>query len=227
MDLLRMSSGLRFVAPLDPDYSPDQGYPDHLYIYAGAVDVFEYSVNQLLEFPANTQGRYRNCDPLTIGYLIKQAVTKRGEEYLTYPQRALFDRLGSAAGAETDPYGNFILSGYDYGTARNWARLGLLYLQDGMWQGQRLLPEGWATFVSTPAPAWRQRYGGFFWLNRTGVFDLPEDAYYALGAGGQIMLVVPSRQLVVVRLGHSAGSQVGMRALNNALGLLTGAIRKR
>ena len=168
---------------------------------------------------------------------------------------------------ETDPYGNFILSGYDYGTARNWARLaargkslrrqlgsktlaelahfrgvlasktavgnfhhgllGLLYLQDGMWQGQRLLPEGWATFVSTPAPAWRQRYGGFFWLNRTGVFDLPPDAYYALGAGGQIMLVVPSRQLVVVRLGRSTGSQAGMRALNNALGLLTGAIRER
>jgi len=95
-----------------------------------------------------------------------------------------------------------------------------------MWQGQRLLPEGWATFVSTPAPTWRQRYGGFFWLNRTRAFDLPEDAYYALGAGGQIMLVVPSRQLVVVRLGYSTGSHVGMRALNNALGLLTGAIRK-
>ena len=227
MDLLRMSSGLRFVSPQDPDYAPDQGYPDHLYIYYGAVDVFEYSVNQPLEFPVNTQGRYRNCDPLTIGYLIKQAVTRRGEEYLTYPQRALFDRIGIRRQVlETDLYGNFILSGYVYGTARNWARLGLLYLQDGMWQGQRLLPEGWATFVSTPAPAWRQRYGGFFWLNRTRAFDLPEDAYYALGAGGQIMLVVPSRQLVVVRLGYSTGSHVGMRALNNALGLLTGAIRK-
>jgi CubicO group peptidase (beta-lactamase class C family) len=101
------------------------------------------------------------------------------------------------------------------------------YLQDGMWRGQRLLPEGWATFVSTPAPAWRQRYGGFFWLNRPGVLDLPADAYYALGAGGQIMLVVPSRQLVIVRLGRSTGSQVGMRALNKALGLLTGAIRER
>jgi len=227
MDLLRMSSGLRFVAPRDPDYRADTGYPDHLYIYTGAVDVFEYSVNQPLQFPVNTEGRYRNCDPLTIGYLIKQAVTKRGEEYLTYPQRALFDRIGIRRQVlETDPYGNFLLSGYNYGTARNWARLGLLYLQDGMWQGQRLLPEGWATFVSTPAPAWRQRYGGFFWLNRTGVFNLPKDAYFAAGAGGQIMFIVPSRQLAVVRLGHSTGSQVGMRALNNALGLLTTAIRR-
>jgi CubicO group peptidase (beta-lactamase class C family) len=227
MDLRRMSSGLRFVAPRDPDYTPDKGYPDHLYIYTGAVDVFEYSVNQPLQFPVNTEGRYRNCDPLTIGYLIKQAVTRRGEEYLTYPQRALFDRIGIRRQVlETDPYGNFVLSGYNYGTARNWARLGLLYLQDGMWQGQRLLPDGWAVFVSTPAPAWSQRYGGFFWLNRTGVFNLPKDAYVAAGAGGQIMLIVPSRQLVIVRLGHSTGSQVGMRALNNALGLLTTAIRR-
>ena len=121
MDLLRMSSGLRFIAPRDPDYTPEKGYPDHFYIYTGAVDVFEYSVNQPLQFPVNTVGRYRNCDPLTVGSLIKQAVTKRGEEYLTYPQRALFDRIGIRRQVlETDPYGNFLLSGYNYGTARNW-----------------------------------------------------------------------------------------------------------
>jgi CubicO group peptidase (beta-lactamase class C family) len=227
MDLLRMSSGLRFIAPRDPDYRADAGYTDHFYIYTGAVDVFDYSVKQPLQFPVNTEGRYRNSDPLVIGSLIKQAVAGRGEDYLTYPQRALFDRIGIRRQVlETDPYGNFVLSGYTYGTARDWARLGLLYLQDGMWQGQRLLPEGWATFVSTPAPAWRQRYGGFFWLNRGGTFNLPRDAYFAAGAGGQYAFIVPSRQLVVVRLGHTTGSQAGNRALNNALGLLTGAIRK-
>jgi CubicO group peptidase (beta-lactamase class C family) len=226
MDLLRMSSGLRFVAPRDPDYTPDKGYPDHFYIYTGAVDVFAYSLNQPLEFPVGTVGRYRNSDPLAIGALIKQAVTKRGEEYLTYPQRALFDRIGIRRQVlETDPYGNFILSGYNYGTARNWARLGLLYLQDGVWQGQRLLPEGWAKFVSTPAPAWRQPiYGGLFWINGTGAFSLPRDAYFAAGAGGQFALIVPSRELVVVRLGHSGGSQEGTRALNAALRLLLNAI---
>ena len=61
------------------------------------------------------------------------------------------------------------LSGYDFGTGRNWARLGQLYLQDGVWNDERLLPEGFVDFVSSPAPAWdRQQYGGFFWLNRTG-----------------------------------------------------------
>jgi CubicO group peptidase (beta-lactamase class C family) len=226
MDLLRMSSGLRFIATQDPDYTPDKGYPDHFYIYTGAVDVFAYSVNQPLQFPVGTEGRYRNCDPLTIGALIKQAVTRRGEEYLTYPQRALFDRIGIRRQVlETDPYGNFVLSGYDYGTARNWARLGLLHLHDGVWQGQRVLPEGWVKFVSTPAPAWRPPvYGGFFWINGTGVFNLPRDAYYAAGAGGQFAFIVPSHELVVVRLGHTGGARAGTRALNAALRLLMDAI---
>jgi CubicO group peptidase (beta-lactamase class C family) len=68
IDLLRMSGGLRFLAEQDPDYSPDKGYADHFYIYTGAVDVFAYSIGRPLQFPPNTEGRCRNCDPLTIGY---------------------------------------------------------------------------------------------------------------------------------------------------------------
>src|SRR5215467_13543876 len=224
MDLLRMSSGLRFVSPQDPDYAPDQDYPDHLYIYYGAVDVFEYSVNQPLEFPVNTDGRYRNCDPLTIGYLVKQAVTKRGEEYLSWPQRALFDTIGIRRQViEPDPYGNFIMTGYDFGTARNWARLGLLYAQDGMWNGKRLLPEGWSTFVSTLAPAWtRPVYGGFFWINGDGAWNLPKETYLMAGAGGQNVWIDPSHHLVIVRMGHFRGT-VGRHATtstNNALKLV-------
>jgi CubicO group peptidase (beta-lactamase class C family) len=227
IDLLRMSSGLRFIATQDPDYTPDKGYPDHFYMYTGAVNSFEYSVNVPLQFPVNTEGRYRNCDPLTIGRLVKQAVSKRGEEYLTFPQRALFDRIGIRRQVlETDPYGNFLLTGYDYGTPRNWARLGMLYLQDGMWQGTRILPEGWATFVSTPAPAWKTpTYGGLFWINGTGQWNLPKDAYFMAGAGGQWTFVVPSHQLVVVRMGHYKGAGPGQRALNKAFTLLTSAVK--
>ena len=226
IDLLRMSSGLRFIATQDPDYTPDKGYPDHFYIYTGAVNAFEYSVNVPLQFPVNTEGRYRNSDPLTIGLLIKQAVTKRGENYLTWPQRALFDRIGIRRQVlETDPYGNFLLTGYDYGTPRNWARLGLLYLQDGMWQGTRLLPEGWAKFVSTPAPAWRTpTYGGLFWINGTGQWNIPRDAYFAAGAGGQWTFVIPSHDLVVARMGHYRGAGAGQRALNQAFTHLLAAV---
>jgi CubicO group peptidase (beta-lactamase class C family) len=227
IDLLRMSSGLRFIAGQDPDYTEDKGYPDHMFIYTGAVDAFEYSINRPLQFPPNTEGRYRNSDPLTIGYLIKQAVTKRGEPYLTWPQRALFDRIGIRRQVlETDPYGNFLLTGYDYGTARNWARLGLLYLQDGVWQGTRILPEGWTTFVSTPAPAWKRPvYGGFFWINGDGSWKLPKEAYLMAGAGGQNTFIVPSHQLVVVRMGHFRGAAAGRQTTNEALRLLMEAVR--
>ena len=89
---------------------------------------------------------------------------------------------------------------------RNWTRIGPLYLQDGMWQGQRLLPEGWSTFVSTPAPAWkRPEYGGFFWPNQVKQWNLPETAYFAAGAGGRSTWIVPSHDLVIVRMGHIRG----------------------
>jgi CubicO group peptidase (beta-lactamase class C family) len=228
-DLLHMSSGLRFIAGQDPDYTPDKGYPDHTLIYTGAIDVFKHSLTRPLQFPPNTEGRYRNSDPLMIGWLIKEAVTKRGEAYLTYPQRALFDRIGIRRQVlETDPYGNFIMTGYDYGTARNWARIGLLYAQDGMWQGQRILPEGWAAFVSTPATAWKKPvYGGLFWVNGDGAWNIPKTAYMANGAGGQRTFIIPTHDLVVVRMGHFRGDRAGMKTLNLALAELIAAVPPR
>lgn len=219
VDLLHMSSGLRFIAGQDPDYTVDKGYPDHALIYTGAIDAFRHSMTRPRQFPPNTDGRYRNSDPLLVGWLVKRAVTARGQEYLTYPQRALFDRIGIRRQVlETDPYGNFLLTGYDYGTARNWARIGMLYLQDGMWQGQRVLPEGWASFVSTPAPAWKQPvYGGLFWVNGDGAWNIPKSAYMANGAGGQRTFIIPTHDLVVVRMGHYRGDRAGMKALNLAL----------
>jgi CubicO group peptidase (beta-lactamase class C family) len=224
IDLLRMSAGLKFLGNQEP--GSNQTYPDHYYIYTGAIDAFDYSITRPQEYPPNTDGRYRNSDPLTITYLAKLAVTRRGENFLTWPQRALFDRIGIRRQIlETDPYGNFLITGYDYGTARNWARIGMLYLQDGVWQGQRLLPEGWAAFVSTPAPAWkRPEYGGLFWLNRINTWSLPPETYFAAGAGGQNTWIVPSHDLVIVRMGHMRGQGPARRATNTALGLVMAAI---
>ena len=227
IDLLRMSGGLKFMGNQEPGGASNAGFPDHYYIYTGAIDSYQYSINRPPEFPPNTVGRYRNCDPLAIGYLIKQAVTKRGEQYLAFPQRALFDKIGIRRQVlETDPFGNFLFTGYDYGTARNWARIGLLYLQDGMWQGQRILPEGWTKFVSTPAPAWqRPEYGGFFWLNRVGNWNLPPETYLAAGAGGQNTWIVPTHDLVIVRMGHMRGQTAARRATNTALSLVMEAVK--
>ena len=209
-DLMRMSSGLQFTLENHPEKGviPD-GFPDHRYIYSGAIDIFRYVTSRPLQYPINSIGRYRNTDPLTLGYIVRRTVEQMGESYLSYPQRALFDEIGiRKLILETDPYGNFISSGYELGTARDWARIGLLYLQDGLWQGKRLLPEGFVDFVRTPAPAWENeegqrsvsRYGGMWWLNTTGNWDAPLDAYYAAGAGGQSTIVIPSRNLVIAKL---------------------------
>lgn len=226
MDLMRMSSGLRFSRG-SPEDNP--GYHDHDLIYTGAIDAFEFVTTRPLQFEPNTFGRYRNTDPLTLGLIIRDVVRTRGDEYLTWPQRALFDRIGIRRQVlETDPYGNFLLSGYDYGTARNWARIGLLYLTDGVWLGERLLPEGFVQFISTPAPAWRDTsYGGMVWVNARGTWKLPRDAFAFRGAGGQETYVVPSRDLVIVRMGHFPGSQVGLRDLESAFVLLMESIPLR
>ena len=230
-DLLRMSSGLQFTLHEVLDETPDgtkvvrDCYPDHYYVYSGAMDVFRYVTSRPPQYEPNTVGRYRNCDPLTLGYIVKRTVEARGEAYLTYPQRALFDEIGiRRLVLETDPYGNFVSSGYELGTARDWARLGLLYLQDGVWQGKRLLPEGFVDFVRTPAPAWANeegvesvsRYGGLWWLNTTGNWDAPADAYYAAGAGGQTTLVIPSRDIVIARLTDYEPGTLGTSKLRTA-----------
>ena len=225
-DLLRMSSGLRFTHASQPSYEWGRGIADHLYIYTGGIDAFTFSITRPVEHPPNTVGRYRNSDPLTIGYIIRHTVERMGEHYLTWPQKALFDRIGIRKQVlEPDPYGNFLLTGYDYGTGRNFARLGLLYLQDGVWNGERLLPEGWVEFVSTPAPGWNPPvYGGLFWVNTDRRWDAPRSAYYMNGAGGQRVIIVPTHDLVVARQGHRRGAGAGMQALNVALGKLIAAI---
>ncbi|MDH4063214.1 MAG: beta-lactamase family protein [Acidobacteriota bacterium] len=228
-DILHMSSGIRIIGPADPDYDPNGPYPDHLYLYTGRVDSFKYAATRPQQWPPDTVGRYRNTDPVLTNYLIRLAVEKRGEDYLSFPQRNLWDKIGVRTMVqETDPYGNFLSQGYELMSGRDWARLGNLYLQDGVWNGQRILPEGFVDFVSTIAPAWaadkRMIYGGFFWINGDGRYPVPKEAYYMSGAGGQTVLIVPSHDLVVVRIGHYKGAGPGGEAFNRALALLMEAV---
>ena len=227
-DLLHMSSGIRIKAPDEPEFDPNT-YPDHLYLYTGRIDSFKYAATRPPQWPPNTVGRYRNTDPVLTNYLVRLAVEKRGEEYLSFPQRNLFHKIGIRSMVmETDPYGNFLTQGYELMSGRDWARLGNLYLQDGVWNGERILPEGFATFVSTVAPAWaadgRPVYGGFFWINGDDAFPVPREAYYMAGAGGQTVLIVPSHGLVVVRIGHYKGNRPGTDAFRKTLALLIEAV---
>jgi CubicO group peptidase (beta-lactamase class C family) len=227
-DLLRMSSGLRFsFTQASLAQLALRGVPDHVRIYTGMADVFGFAIAAPTEHPPGRVGRYRNSDPLVLGAIVRRIVETRGDHYLSWPQRALFDRIGIRRQVlETDLHGNFILTGYDYGTARGWARLGLLYLQEGVWLGERLLPADFVRFVSSPAPGWKEPvYGGLFWLNRTGRVPIPTDAFWMGGDGEQRVTVVPSLDLVVVRLGHVAGGATAGESLARALAGVAAAVR--
>ena len=205
-DLLHMSSGLDFDNfGLDPRTSYNAAN-EHFRIYFDAVDVHLHAINQPARFAPDEIFRYRNSDPLSLMAIARPAVEARGESWLEFPQRHLFDRIGMRSMVlETDAWGNFIVTGYDYGGSRDWARFGLLHLWDGMWEGERVLPEGWSDFVSAPANGDPSRgYGGLWWLNAGGAMSrAPADAYWAAGYMGQRTMVIPSRDVVIVRHGPS------------------------
>lgn len=205
-DLLQMSSGLDFDNFGLTATTPFVASNEHMRIYFDAVDAHAHATDQPLRFEPGSVWRYRNSDPLSLMAIAKSVVEARGEDFLTFPQRALFDRIGMRSMVlETDPWGNFLVTGYDFGSTRDWARFGLLHLWDGVWEGQRILPEGWSEFVSTPASGHPSAgYGGLFWVNRGGaVANLPEDAYWASGFMGQQSIVIPSRDMVIARQGPS------------------------
>ncbi len=227
-DLMNMSGGLRIRAEQDPEYAYDGRLPDHWYYYT-APNAFAYAASRPQEWPPGTIGRYRNTDPVLGSYLVRLGVERKGADYHSFPQRALFDQIGiRTAVLETDAAGNFLTQGAELLSGRDWARLANLYLQDGTWDGKRILPEGFVKFVSTPAPGWvadgRDIYGGFFWLNNDGGFAIPKDAYFMAGAGGQYTIIIPSHHLVVARLGRYAGSRAVDASLNRALALLMEAV---
>ncbi|MBT8488791.1 MAG: beta-lactamase family protein [Gemmatimonadetes bacterium] len=209
LDLLRMSSGLDFNnhGLGNPQSLTTENH--HFRIYFDGIDVFRHATSFPLEAEPGARWEYLNSDPLTLGKIVRETVEARGDDYHAFPWTGLFDRIGiKNAVLETDAWGNFILTGYDYMSARDWARFGLLHLDDGMWEGERILPQGWVDLVSSPAPAHpTDGYGGLFWLNAGGAYDrMPPDAYWPAGFMGQNTVIIPSRDMVIVRLGPSPGS---------------------
>ncbi|HTR32079.1 MAG TPA: serine hydrolase, partial [Puia sp.] len=126
-------------------------------------------------------------------------------DYYRFPYEQLFYRIGMySAVLELDAGGTFVGSSYCYATARDWARFGMLYLQDGVWNGQRVLPERWVEFTHTG-----EGYGALWWLNRGGRYPhMPKDCYWCDGYEGQFIWVIPSKDLVVVRLALERGRKL-------------------
>lgn len=171
-------------------------------IYMGGASVRQWTVQWPLLNPPGARYRYANNDTLLAVLSLKAAQAKA--DGVLSPS-AFFDQIGMARTfVEHDKDGDYILSSQVWTTARDLARLGLLYQNDGLWDGQRLLPTDWRSFVTTPSgpqPAGGFGYGAGFWLlNKTD--GVPADAFGAFGNRGQYLIVIPSRKLVIVRQGY-------------------------
>ncbi|PTN10594.1 serine hydrolase [Mangrovibacterium marinum] len=126
-------------------------------------------------------------------------------DYWAFPREQLFNKIGMRSAIfELDASGTFVGSSYLYATMRDYARYALLYLNNGNWQGEQILPEDWVKYTTTPAAGSNGKYGAFFWLNNSGDQpDAPADTYMCKGHDGQFIFIIPSKSLIVVRTGYS------------------------
>jgi len=174
-------------------------------VYFGGQDVISGATGTPLEAEPGTRWKYANNDTLLLLRGLRH-VLNDDHRYLRYPYDELFSRIGMHhTWMETDHLGNFIGSSQVYTTARDLSRLGLLYLNDGVWQDERILPAGWSKFVATAAPSLprqqgRRGYGAQFWL-LDQLPSVPEGTYTSAGNKGQYATVVPEHNLVIVRTG--------------------------
>jgi len=205
-NLLRMVSGLDFDAPHERMLS------DVRKMLFMKGDGAAYAASEQLADPVGSSWFYASGSTMLLARAMGTALAGSQAQYFSYPRKALFGplRMNSAV-LEPDAAGTFVAPAFIYASARDWARLGLLYLDDGVWNGRRILPEGWVKTSLQPAPHSRGQYGAHLWLKIPDFLrpetpsgqDLPEDAFFMLGYDGQMVAIIPSAQLVVVRLGLS------------------------
>jgi CubicO group peptidase (beta-lactamase class C family) len=199
-NLLNMSSGL--------DSGPAGNRTDDVYLGGGRV--VDHAITRRLIAAPGTRWTYANNDTLIAMRALREKIGK-DKKYLAFPFERVLHPLGmNHTFLETDWNGDFIMSSQVWTTARDLARLGLLYLNDGVWEGERIIPKGWADFVATPAasqpPLQRADgsqiggYGAQFWLfgARHG---LPPGTYAALGNRGQHLVIIPARNMLIIRRG--------------------------
>ena len=203
--LLRMSSGLHF----DETYAdPLSDVTIMLFARPNAAD---FAARKPLDSVPGTRWQYSSGTSAILARVLREGVAATAEDYLQFPRRALFDRLGMrTALIEPDAEGMLATSSFMCASAHDWARFGQLLLQDGVWQGERLLPPGWVRYMASVTPGSpRQDFGAHLWVKVPEPFNsrasppptLPADAFHAAGHEGQFVSVVPSHHLVVVRLG--------------------------
>jgi CubicO group peptidase (beta-lactamase class C family) len=210
-ELLRMSSGLQFKENYENPRS------DAVRMLLAEPDTGAYAAEKPLEVPPDSRWSYSSGTANIISRIVRQSVGGSLSDFTAFAHRALFDKVGMASAViEPDPSGTFVGSSFMYATPRDWARFGLLYLNDGVWKNEQILPEGWVKYSTRPTPkAPKGEYGAHFWLNagRPGQREdrwmpkVPPDMYSLRGFEGQYVSIIPSKKLVIVRFGLSVGEK--------------------
>lgn len=234
-DLLGMESGLAF----NEDYGSVTDVTRMLYL---EPDMTSVPAGKPLVAAPGEMFSYSSGTSVLLSRIWQNTFDDPGDA-LGWPDKALFGPLGmSTAVLETDARGTFAGSSYLYASARDWARFGQFLLDDGIWKGKRILPAGWVDWMRTPTAASGGEYGRHLWLHgpRNGQtqdedpdagYDIPEDAYWLLGHDGQTMTVIPSRRLVILRMGltpakHGYKPQALVETVVRAIDKVDGAVQR-
>ena len=203
-NIMQMQSGLKW----NEDYGNRSDVTLMLHCES---DMAHFALDRPSAYLVGAHWYYSSGATNIVSYLIRRQFSN-DSSYYVFANNQLFNKIGAPdAVFEVDPTGTRVGSSYLYATARDYARFGLLFENDGVFNGERILPEGWVKYSTSVASASNGLYGSFFWLNRgKSLPSAPEDMYACDGHDGQHIYILPTQQLVVVILGYSPLSKGGM-----------------
>ncbi|MDX6181103.1 serine hydrolase [Flavobacterium sp. Fl-77] len=194
-DLLHMNSGLEW----EENYST---ICDATKMLFEAEDMGKVQMEKPAQFAPNSHWNYSSGTTNLLSRILKNQF-KTQQEYLDFWYSAVIDKIGmNSMIVEQDMSGTFVGSSYGWATPRDWSKFGLLYLHKGNWNGEQILDESWVKYTATPTNTSNGQYGAQFWLNAGGKFpDVPRDMFYCSGFQGQMVAIIPSLDMVIVRMG--------------------------
>lgn len=203
-DLLQMQSGLEW----NENYGARSDVTVMLHCEG---DMGRYASQKKPEFSPGSTWEYSSGTTNIVCDFIQGKFPDK-ESYYMFVETELFNKIGAPdAIMEVDASGGYVGSSYMYATARDYARFALLFMRDGVFNGERILPEGWVEYSTSEASASNGAFGAFFWLNRNGkIQSAPDDMVMCNGHDGQHILIFPSEDLAIVVLGYSPSSKGGV-----------------
>ncbi|MDR7208530.1 serine hydrolase [Flavobacterium piscis] len=194
-DLLHMNSGLEW----EENYNTICDATKMLFL---AEDMGKVQLDKPAQFKPNMNWNYSSGTTNLLSRILRNQF-KTHQEYLDFWYSAVIDKIGmNSMIVEQDMTGTFVGSSYGWATPRDWSKFGLLYLNKGNWNGEQILDESWVKYTTTPTNTSEGKYGAQFWLNAGGKFpDVPRDMFYCSGYQGQMVAIIPSLNMVIVRMG--------------------------